>query len=67
MEVAYLAGQIGVDVSSALSWPNQKRYLDAFRGTIKTWEDFAVFGFLIDRVEKYQLEEFLQGSYLPLE
>jgi 1,2-phenylacetyl-CoA epoxidase catalytic subunit len=38
-----------------LSSPNQKRYLDAFRGIIKTWEDFAVFGFLIDRVGRYQL------------
>lgn len=66
-KIAHLAGEIGVDVSFVLSWPNQKRYLDAFRGTIKTWEDFAVFGFLIDRVGKYQLDEFLQGSYLPLE
>ena len=66
-KIAHLAGQIGVDVSFVLSWPNQQRYLDAFRGIIKTWEDFAVFGFLIDRVGKYQLEEFLQCSYLPLE
>lgn len=66
-KIACLAGQMGVDVSFVLSWPNRKRYLDAFRGTIKTWEDFAVFGFLIDRVGKYQLEEFLRGSYLPLE
>lgn len=66
-KIAYLAGEIGVDVSFVLSWPNQKRYLDAFRGTIKTWEDFAVFGFLIDRVGKYQLDEFREGSYLPLE
>jgi ring-1,2-phenylacetyl-CoA epoxidase subunit PaaA len=66
-KISFLAGQIGVDVSFVLSWPNQKRYLDAFRGTIETWEDFAVFGFLIDRVGKYQLDEFLQGSYLPLE
>lgn len=66
-KIAHLAGQMGVDVSFVLSWPNQKRFLDAFRGTIRTWEDFAVFGFLIDRVGKYQLEEFLRGSYLPLE
>jgi ring-1,2-phenylacetyl-CoA epoxidase subunit PaaA len=66
-KIAYLAGEMGVDVSFVLSWPNQKRYLDAFRGTIKTWEDFAVFGFLIDRVGKYQLDEFREGSYLPLE
>jgi ring-1,2-phenylacetyl-CoA epoxidase subunit PaaA len=66
-KIAYLAGRIGVDVSFVLHWPNRKRYLEAFRGNIKTWEDFAVFGFLIDRVGKYQLEEFMRCSYLPLE
>src|SRR6267378_1342604 len=33
---------------------------------IKTWEDYAVFGFLVDRVGRFQLEEFLDCSYLPL-
>ena len=66
-KIARVAGDIGVDVSFVLSWPNQKRYLDAFRGTIKTWEDFAVFGFLIDRVGRYQLEEFFDCTYKPLE
>jgi ring-1,2-phenylacetyl-CoA epoxidase subunit PaaA len=66
-KIARLAGDIGVDVSFVLSWPNQERYLDAFRGVIKTWEDFAVFGFLIDRVGRYQLEEFLACTYKPLE
>ncbi|HEX8968864.1 MAG TPA: Phenylacetic acid catabolic protein, partial [Chloroflexota bacterium] len=42
------------------------RYLEAFRGSITTWEDFAVFGFLIDRVGKYQLEEFVGCTYAPL-
>ena len=59
-------GDMGVDVSFVLSWPNQKRYLDAFRGIIKTWEDFAIFGFFIDRVGRYQLEEFRGCSYKPL-
>ena len=49
-KIARVAGDMGVDVSFVVSWPNQKRYLDAFRGIIKTWEDFSVFGFLIDRV-----------------
>jgi len=54
-------------VSHVLRWSNQERYLEAFRTTIETWEDFAVFGFLIDRVGKYQLDEFLPCSYKPLE
>ena len=64
---ARLAGDIGVDTSYILSRPNQDRYLEAFRGLITTWEDFAVFGFLIDRVGKYQLDEFLPCSYQPLQ
>jgi ring-1,2-phenylacetyl-CoA epoxidase subunit PaaA len=66
-KIARVAGDIGVDVSHVLSWPNQQRYLDAFRGVISTWEDFAVFGFLIDRVGRYQLEEFFDCTYQPLE
>lgn len=65
-KIARLAGEIGEDVSYVLSWPNQKRYVEAFRGKISTWEDFAVFGFLIDRVGRYQLEEFMDCSYVPL-
>jgi ring-1,2-phenylacetyl-CoA epoxidase subunit PaaA len=63
---ARLAGDMGVDTSSLLSRPNQERYLAAFRGSITTWEDFAVFGLLIDRVGKYQLEEFVGCTYAPL-
>ncbi|HYY88776.1 MAG TPA: Phenylacetic acid catabolic protein [Chloroflexota bacterium] len=63
---ARIAGDIGVDTSYLLSRPNRERYLEAFRGTITTWEDFAVFGFLIDRVGKYQLEEFVGCTYKPL-
>jgi ring-1,2-phenylacetyl-CoA epoxidase subunit PaaA len=66
-ESARVACDIGVDVSFVLSRLDQKRYLDAFRGIIKTWEDFAVFGFLMDRVGRYQLEEFLACTYKPLE
>ena len=65
-KIARLAGDVGEDVSYVLSWPNQKRYVEAFRGKISTWEDFAIFGFLIDRVGRYQLEEFLNCSYQPL-
>ncbi len=66
-KIARVAGDMGIDVSFVVSWPNQKRYLDAFRGIIKTWEDFSVFGFLIDRVGRYQLEEFNGCTYKPLE
>jgi ring-1,2-phenylacetyl-CoA epoxidase subunit PaaA len=66
-KIARVAGDIGIDVSRLLSIPNQDRYLEAFRGTITTWEDYAVFGFLIDRVGRYQLEEFFECSYLPLQ
>jgi ring-1,2-phenylacetyl-CoA epoxidase subunit PaaA len=66
-KIALLAGEIGVDTSYLLSIPNQKRYLEAFRGWIQSWEDFAAFGFLIDRVGRFQLEEFLDCSYLPLQ
>jgi ring-1,2-phenylacetyl-CoA epoxidase subunit PaaA len=66
-KIAWLAGDIGIDLSRLLSIPNCERYLEAFRGTITTWEDYAVFGFLIDRVGRYQLEEFLECSYLPLQ
>ena len=63
---ARLAGDIGVDTAYLLSRSNQERYLEAFRGLITTWEDFAVFGFLIDRVGRYQLEEFADCTYAPL-
>jgi ring-1,2-phenylacetyl-CoA epoxidase subunit PaaA len=66
-KIARLAGDLGVDTSFLLSRPNRERYLDAFRGQISTWEDFAVFGFLIDRVGRYQLEEFVDATYAPLD
>ncbi|MFQ5541234.1 MAG: Phenylacetic acid catabolic protein [Candidatus Binatia bacterium] len=66
-KVARILGDIGVDVSYVLSWSNQERYVEAFRGKITTWEDFAVFGLLIDRVGRYQLEEFVDCTYAPLD
>jgi ring-1,2-phenylacetyl-CoA epoxidase subunit PaaA len=58
-KMARVAGDIGIDVSFVLSMPNQKRYVDAFRGLITTWEDFAVFGFLIDRVGATNWKSFM--------
>jgi ring-1,2-phenylacetyl-CoA epoxidase subunit PaaA len=66
-KMARLAGEIGQDVSHTLRWSNMDRYVEAFRTTIKTWEDFAVFGFLVDRVGSYQLHEFVGCSYAPLD
>jgi ring-1,2-phenylacetyl-CoA epoxidase subunit PaaA len=63
---ARLAGDMGVDTADILKRANPERYLEAFRGTITTWEDFAVFSFLIDRVGRYQLEEFAGCTYAPL-
>ena len=36
-KVARVAGDIGVDVSFVLSQPNEKRFVDTFRGLITTW------------------------------
>jgi ring-1,2-phenylacetyl-CoA epoxidase subunit PaaA len=66
-KIAKIAGHIGLDVSYVLEWPNQKRYVEAFRGQISSWEDYAVFGFLIDRVGGYQLDEFTGCSFQPLD
>ena len=66
-KVARLAGEVGLDVSYLLSRPNRERYVNAFRGQITSWEEFAVFGFLIDRVGRYQLEEFIGCSFAPLD
>jgi 1,2-phenylacetyl-CoA epoxidase catalytic subunit len=66
-KVARLAGDVGLDVSFILSRPNQERYVNAFRGEITSWEEFAVFGFLIDRVGRYQLEEFIGCTFAPLD
>ncbi|MFI5266969.1 MAG: Phenylacetic acid catabolic protein, partial [Chloroflexota bacterium] len=65
-KMAKLAADLDVDVSYVLRRSNQERYVEAFRGKISTWEDYAIFGFLIDRVGRYQLEEFAECSYKPL-
>jgi ring-1,2-phenylacetyl-CoA epoxidase subunit PaaA len=66
-KMALMAGQIGTDVSHVLRWSNEERYVEAFRTHIRTWEDFAVFGFLVDRVGKFQLDEFIGCTYQPLD
>lgn len=66
-KICKLANELGVDTSYLLKRSNQERYVEAFRGLIDTWEDYAIFGFLVDRVGRYQLEEYVGGSYLPLD
>ena len=58
--------QLGFDANDRLFVQNPDRYLDAFRRNAPTWADWCVFGFLIDRVGQYQLEEFQECSYKPL-
>jgi ring-1,2-phenylacetyl-CoA epoxidase subunit PaaA len=66
-KVIDVAAEVGLDLTDLLRHSNQQRYVDAFRGEIAAWEDYAVFGFLIDRIGRYQMEEFEGGSYAPLD
>jgi ring-1,2-phenylacetyl-CoA epoxidase subunit PaaA len=66
-KMARMAGEIGQDVTETLTHSNMERYVEAFRTHITTWEDYAVFGFLVDRVGKFQLDEFIDCSYAPLD
>jgi ring-1,2-phenylacetyl-CoA epoxidase subunit PaaA len=61
-----LLQELGFDASDRLFIPKAERYVDAFRGEMPSWADWAVFGLLIDRVGQYQLDEFVNCSYLPL-
>lgn len=62
-----LLRELGVDSSHVLWHGKDNRYVEAFRKEMPTWADVAVFGLLIDRVGRYQLEEFIDCSYLPLQ
>jgi ring-1,2-phenylacetyl-CoA epoxidase subunit PaaA len=44
----------------------EERYVDAFKGDLPSWADIGVFGMLIDRVGEYQLDEFRDCSFEPL-
>ena len=62
-----LLNEIGHDATWVIWRPREERYVEAFRASMPTWGDVAVFGFLMDRVGRYQLEEFEGCSYKPLE
>lgn len=62
-----LLNELDHDVSDLMYVQKSKRELEAFRQEMPTWADVAAFGFLIDRVGQYQLEEFVGGTYAPLD
>src|SRR5438045_9076540 len=45
--------------------PRSRREVDAFKVDMPEWGDFAAFGFLIDKVGEYQLDEMVGSSFLP--
>jgi 1,2-phenylacetyl-CoA epoxidase catalytic subunit len=47
--------ELGFDANDRLFVEKSDRYLEAFRGGMPTWAEWAAFGFLIDRVGRYQL------------
>lgn len=62
-----LLNELGEDASALMYVEKSKRDLEAFREAMPTWADVAAFGFLIDRVGQFQLEEFVGCSYAPLD
>lgn len=59
--------EINADRTHLLWKESSERFLDAFKvNDLPTWGDLAVFSFLVDRVGKYQLDEYLDSSYQPL-
>lgn len=61
-----LLHEIGASADDLLHKDPEDRMVDVFRHSMDTWEDFAAFSFLIDRVGRYQLEEFIGCSYAPV-
>lgn len=64
---AGVLGELEVDVSPLLRKSSSDRYVAAFRQqNPPTWGDVAAFCALIDRVGRFQVEEFEDCSYQPL-
>ena len=57
---------IGSSAEDRLWVDKEERYVDAFKSEMPSWADIAVFGLLIDRVGEYQLDEFRDSSFEPL-
>lgn len=62
-----LLQELGKDGTGLLWKEPSERYLDPFKvGEVQSWADLVTFCFLIDRVGRYQVEEFMDSTYLPL-
>ena len=57
---------IGSSADDRLWVDKEERYVDAFKREMPSWADIAIFGLLIDRVGEYQLDEFTDCSFEPL-
>lgn len=57
---------IGSSADDRLWVDKEERYVDAFKRDMPSWADIAMFGLLIDRVGEYQLDEFQDSSFEPL-
>src|SRR2546427_11972111 len=62
-----LLNELDEDASELMYVEKSRRDLEAFRQAMPTWADVAAFGFLIDRVGHYQLDELVGCSCLPLD
>lgn len=61
-----LLNQLGLDASDRLRVSKDQRFVDAFKRDMPSWADIAMFALLIDRVGEYQLQEFVDCSYQPI-
>lgn len=61
-----LLKDIGSTADDLIHKEPEDRMVDVFRHSMDTWVDFATFSFMIDRVGRYQLEEFEGCSYVPV-
>jgi ring-1,2-phenylacetyl-CoA epoxidase subunit PaaA len=61
-----LLNLIGSSADDRLWVDREERFVDAFKNDMPSWADIAVFGLLIDRVGEYQLDEFADCSFEPL-
>jgi len=65
---AVLLAPLGVDARPLLHRAPEQRFIEAFRYVDPpSWADVAAFCALIDRVGRFQVEEFYNSSYLPFD